>query len=204
MQRSREGRTRLPLFRDLITFELKTTKSTNGCFSCNCMLLQEHTVQLHWQPSSLSRYNSFTILVMLGASCPNCKIAIATISIRWEGFDIADHQWNRNPRLPADLSRLTIQIDTEIAVIRERKLNTNFFFSNFSGTSGISQQNPGISRQKSLIPWVSRDIPNFLAPTPSRGRPPPHQKISGLKSLGLGSFFVPEWFESLAAWIWNR
>ena len=43
---------------------------------------------------------------------------------------------------------------------------------NFSAASGIFRQNPGISRQKSLIPWVSRDIPNFLAPTPSRGRPP--------------------------------
>ena len=78
--------------------------------------------------------------------------------------------------------------------VRGQKLNPNIFFSNFSGASGISRQNPGISRQKSLIPWVSRDIPNFLAPTPSRGRPPPHQKISGLKSLGLGSFFAPEMF----------
>ena len=76
---------------------------------------------------------------------------------------------------------------------RGQKLNPNIFFSNFSGASGISRQNPGISRQKSLIPWASRDIPNFLAPTPSRGRPLPHQKISGLKSLGLGSFFVPDW-----------
>ena len=75
---------------------------------------------------------------------------------------------------------------------RGQKLNPNIFFSNFSGASGISRQNPGISRQKSLIPWVSRDIPNFLAPTLSRGRPPPHRKISGLKSLGLGSFFVPD------------
>ena len=75
---------------------------------------------------------------------------------------------------------------------RGQKLNANIFFSNFLGASGISRQNPGISRQKSLIPWVSRDIPNFLAPTLSRGRPPPHQKISGLKSSGLGSFFVPE------------
>ena len=32
------------------------------------------------------------------------------------------------------------------------------------------------------------DIPNFLAPTPSRGSPPPHPKISGPKSLGLASF----------------
>ena len=76
--------------------------------------------------------------------------------------------------------------------IRGRELNPNIFFSNFSGASGISRQNPGISRPKSLISLVSRDVSNFLAPTPSRGRPPPHQKISGLKSLGLGSFFVPE------------
>ena len=75
---------------------------------------------------------------------------------------------------------------------RERKLNPNFFFSNFSGTPGISRRNPGISRQKSLISLVSRGIPNFLAPTPSCGRPLPHRKISGLKSLGLGSFFVPD------------
>ena len=75
---------------------------------------------------------------------------------------------------------------------RERKLNPNFFFSNFSGTPGISRQNPGISRQKSLISPVSRGIPNFLAPTPSCGRTLPHRKISGLKSLGLGSFFVPD------------
>ena len=80
---------------------------------------------------------------------------------------------------------------------RERKLNTNFFFSNLSGTSGISRQNPGISRQKSLVSLISRDIPNFSAPTPSRGRPPPHQKISGLKSLGLGSFFVLEIFDNV-------
>ena len=74
---------------------------------------------------------------------------------------------------------------------RGRKLNPNFFFSDFSGTPGISRQNPGISRQKSLISLVSRGIPNFLAPTRSRGRPLPRRKISGLKSLGLGSFFVP-------------
>ena len=38
----------------------------------------------------------------------------------------------------------------------------------------------GISRQKSLISLVSRDVPNFLAPTPSCGRPLPLRKISGL------------------------
>ena len=81
--------------------------------------------------------------------------------------------------------------------LRERELNPNFFFSNFSGTPGISRQNPGISRQKSLISLVSKGIPNFLAPTPSRGRPLPHRKISGLKSLGLCSFFVPDSCENL-------
>ena len=65
-----------------------------------------------------------------------------------------------------------------------------FFLKLF--TSRISRQNPGVSRQKSLIFLVSRDTPNFLAPTPSRGRPPPHWRISGPKSLGLGSFFLPE------------
>ena len=53
-----------------------------------------------------------------------------------------------------------------------------FFFSNFSGTAGISQQNPGISRPKSLISLVSRHIPNFLAPTRARGRPLPHRRLS--------------------------
>ena len=78
------------------------------------------------------------------------------------------------------------------AILMGQTLNTNFFFSNFSDTAGISRLNPGISRQKSLIPLVSKGIPNFLAPTPSRGRPLPHRKVSGLKSLGLGSFFVPD------------
>ena len=63
-------------------------------------------------------------------------------------------------------------------------------FSNISGTPRISRKNPEISRPKSLISLVSRDISNFLAPTPSRGRPLPHRKISGLRSLGLCSFFA--------------
>ena len=45
---------------------------------------------------------------------------------------------------------------------------------------------------KSLVSLVSRDIPNFSAPTPSSGRPPPHRRISGPKNLGLGSFFLPD------------
>ena len=73
---------------------------------------------------------------------------------------------------------------------------TQTFFSQTlrAPPAGISRQNPGISRRKSLISLVSRGIPNFLAPTPSCGRPLPTRKKSGLKSLGLGSFFVPDSF----------
>ena len=74
------------------------------------------------------------------------------------------------------------------------RLNTNRFFLKLSGTPGISRQNPRISRQKVWFPWVSKDITElfFWPPPHSRGRPPPHPKISGPKSLGLGSFFFPE------------
>ena len=41
------------------------------------------------------------------------------------------------------------------------------------GAPGISQQKSRDARQKMCFPWASRDIPNFLAPTPSRARPPP-------------------------------
>ena len=82
----------------------------------------------------------------------------------------------------------------ETPEFRERKSNTSFTFSSFLDFAGIPRQNPGISRQKSLISMVSRDIPNFLAPTPSRGRPLPKREISGLESLGLCSFFVAENF----------
>ena len=66
--------------------------------------------------------------------------------------------------------------------IRAQKLNTTFVSQTFR-----APKNPGISRQKVWFSWVSRDIPNFLAPTPSRGRSTPHRKISEPKSLGLGS-----------------
>ena len=67
----------------------------------------------------------------------------------------------------------------------------------FRAPPGYPGQNPGISRQKVCFPLVSRDIPNLLASTPSRRRPPPHRKISGPKSLGLCSCFLPECCEAL-------
>ena len=81
------------------------------------------------------------------------------------------------------------------------KIEHELFFSNFSGAPGISRQNPGISRQEVWFPWVSKDIPHFLATHPSRGRPLTHPKISGPKSLGLGSFFLPEFFDLKASFL---
>ena len=75
---------------------------------------------------------------------------------------------------------------------RERRLNTNFLFLKLFGRP---RDIPAKSRDippKKFDSCVSRDISNFLAPTPSRGKPLPHWKISGPKSLGLGSFFFPE------------
>ena len=72
--------------------------------------------------------------------------------------------------------------------VRGPNVEHNFIILKLSGTLGTSR----ISCQKVLFPRVSQDIPNFLAPTPSRRRPPPHPKISGPKTLGLGSFFFRE------------
>ena len=66
---------------------------------------------------------------------------------------------------------------------RVQKLNANSFSSNISGNSGISSQNSRNAAKKFVFPWVRRTYRTFLAPTPSRGRPP--------KSLGLGSFLLP-------------
>ena len=76
--------------------------------------------------------------------------------------------------------------------VRGRELNTTFFSQTFRARSGYPAKILGISRQKVCFPWFSKDIPNFLAPTAWRGRPPPHPKIFGPKSLGLGSFFLHE------------
>ena len=73
--------------------------------------------------------------------------------------------------------------DSRELILVAKNLNTiHFCSSNFSGAPEIPRQNPGISRQESLISLVSRDIPNFLAPTPSCGRPLPHRKVSALFS----------------------
>ena len=71
--------------------------------------------------------------------------------------------------------------------------NCRFSSQTFRAPPGYPGGNPRISRPKVWFPWVSKGIPNFLAPTPSRGRPPPHRKISGSRSVGLCSFFFLEY-----------
>ena len=70
-----------------------------------------------------------------------------------------------------------------------QKLN-NLFSQTFRAPPGYPAKIPGYPAKKVWFPWV-KDTPNFLPPTPFRGRPQPHPKISGPKSLGLGSFFFP-------------
>ena len=64
----------------------------------------------------------------------------------------------------------------DFSTVLESKIE-NFFGQAFRVPPGYPSKNPGISRKKVWFPWVSKDIPNFLARTPSRGRPPPHPKI---------------------------
>ena len=100
------------------------------------------------------------------------------------------------PGVPGTLGRSGVSqklyVLSLMCLSRGRELNRNFFFfSNFSGTPGVTPQNPGISRQKSLISLVSRDIPNFLAPTPSRWKTPtPPENIWTPKFGCLCSFFL--------------
>ena len=64
---------------------------------------------------------------------------------------------------------------------RGQKLNTDFCFSNFSGAPGYSGKNFGISRQKVWYPWASKDILNFLAPTPHVKEPHPTRRYPDQK-----------------------
>ena len=54
----------------------------------------------------------------------------------------------------------------------------NTIFHTFRAPEDIPAKILQISHQNIWFPWVSRDIPNCLAPTPPRGRPPPYRKVS--------------------------
>ena len=64
-----------------------------------------------------------------------------------------------------------------------------FFLSNFSDALGFPSQTRDIL-PKVCFPCVSKDIPNFLDPTPPRGRAPPHRNIPRPKSLSLCSLLL--------------
>ena len=74
--------------------------------------------------------------------------------------------------------------------VRGPELNT-IFSQTLRTSPGYPGKSPGISRQKVRFPHVSKDIPNFLDPTPSRGRPSPNPKISGPRRFGFGFLLLP-------------
>ena len=80
--------------------------------------------------------------------------------------------------------------------VRERKMRTNFFCTNFLNTPrvrDIPAKFPGHPRFISSKPKedkLSRESTNFSATTPSRGRPPPHRAVSGPKKLIFVLFFL--------------
>ena len=133
-----------------------------------------HKQAQNWDPTSKLQAQRQDSTSRLGGGHSTLETSLAS---RWEGVKLPRAS-GKSPDFPGSSPNFPGSFSENF---RERKFNTNCFFSNFSGTAGISRQNPGISRQKSLISLVSRDIPNFLAPTRSRGRPLPKRKISGLK-----------------------
>ena len=80
----------------------------------------------------------------------------------------------------------------EILIGAKPKIEHKLIFLKLFGHRRDIPANPGISRQKSLISLVSRDIPNFWPPPLHVEDPHPTRKISGPKSLCLRSSFVPE------------
>ena len=76
------------------------------------------------------------------------------------------------------------------------RVEHKLFFLSFSGTPGISRQKFRDIPPKSLVSLGFEGHTGLFGPTTSRGRPPPHLKISRPKSLG--SFFFPDvWGKSM-------
>ena len=97
-----------------------------------------------------------------------------------------------------------------IRILKGATIEHKLFFSQpFWVPPGYPGQNPGISRQKGLVSLGFEGHTELFGPHPWRGRPPPHQKISRPKSLGLGSFFFPDtktwacFFQSGGEWAWQ-
>ena len=73
-------------------------------------------------------------------------------------------------------------------------MNTDLFFSNFSGAPGISQQKSRDIPPKSLVSLGFEGHNELFGPPPLHVEDPPDPKTSGPKSLDLGAFlkvFLP-------------
>ena len=99
-------------------------------------------------------------------------------------------------RTPENRDRRYYSCDTRFCAIPcTGQLESLLFLKLFGHPRDIPDKNPA---KKVWFPWVSRDTPSFLAPAPSRGRPPPLHvedphptgRYPDPKSLGLCSFFL--------------
>ena len=77
---------------------------------------------------------------------------------------------------------------------RERKLNTDFFSQTFRAPPGYPCKIPGYPAKKIWFSWFRGTCRTFRPPPLRVKDPHPTPKISGPKSLGLGSFFLPDQF----------
>ena len=108
---------------------------------------------------------------LTGTGVRNCRDHLS-----WMGH------WMALPRTKENIAfaKTTLFRFEVVNVDRGQKLNTYFFLKLFGHFRDIPAKSRDIP-PKSLISLASRDISNFLAPTPSCKRPPPHRKISDSK-----------------------
>ena len=74
--------------------------------------------------------------------------------------------------------------------IQGQKLNVNFFSQTFRATPGYPGKIPGYPARKVCFPSVSRDIPNFLAPTPFTSKTPTPPEDIQTQKLGFVLLFL--------------
>ena len=76
-------------------------------------------------------------------------------------------------------------------------MNTNSFFSNFPGTTGISQQKSRDIKLRSLVSLGFEGHTDLFGPTPSRGRPYPDSKVWVCAPFSCLSDLWHGWYSNL-------
>ena len=119
---------------------------------------------------------------------------------RLQGESPAEVNYSCDPANPLEPPKpWKIRSDWKMTKIGNENWTQTFFSQTFRAPRGYPGKIPGYPAKKVWFPWFRGAYRTFWPPTPSCGRPLPHRKIFGLKSLGLGSFFVPDkkWLSGL-------